>query len=113
MCWGTAYSTQPTYIFIVAGLAILWRESRRRHIRWSRKLLTGTLLIGFGAFNVIEGLIDHQLLGIHHANETVAREYWIYWDAGFLLWGAAMVIVGWWLLRRGGAETLAVRWNER
>ena len=55
---------------------------------------------GFGAFNLLEGLIDHQLLGIHHVNETVPREQWIYWDISFLIWGAAMLLCGWLLLQR-------------
>jgi hypothetical protein len=29
------------------------------------------MLVGFGAFNCVEGLIDHHLLGVHHVNETV------------------------------------------
>src|SRR5215203_7222155 len=39
-----------TYTFVVAGLILLWRTARRRHLRWSSKLLAGTMLIGFGAF---------------------------------------------------------------
>lgn len=96
-----------TYIFTVLGLIILWRYSRKNHIRWSGKLLGGTFLIGFGIFNVVEGLINHQILGLHHVNETVPREQWIYWDVGFLLLGAAMLIGGWALLRRGREETQA------
>jgi uncharacterized membrane protein len=78
-----------TYVFVVMGLMVLWRASRRRHVRWSTKLLAGTLLIGFGLFNLGEGIVDHHLLGIHHVNETVPREQWIFWDLGFLIWGAA------------------------
>jgi uncharacterized membrane protein len=33
-----------TYVFVVMGLTVLWRASRRRHVRWSTKLLAGTLL---------------------------------------------------------------------
>lgn len=94
-----------TYIFVVLGLIILWRTARRRHLRWSSKLLTGTMLIGFGAFNLVEGLVDHHLLGIHHVNETVPREQWIYWDVGFLIWGAAMLVGGWALYRAGQKES--------
>jgi uncharacterized membrane protein len=90
-----------TYIFVVLGLALLWRAASTTHVRWSGKMLIGTLLIGFGAFNVVEGLIDHQLLGIHHVNETVPPEQWIYWDIGFLIWGALMWIGGWLLLSAG------------
>ncbi|KLK92877.1 membrane protein [Microvirga vignae] len=90
-----------TYVFVVLGLIILWRAARRSHIRWSSKLLLGALLIGFGLFNLVEGTINHQILGIHHVNETVAHEHWIYWDLGFLAWGAAMLIGGWLLIRAG------------
>ena len=83
-----------TYGLVLAGLAVLWRAARRRHVRWSSTRLAGALLIGFGAFNLVEGLIDHQILGLHHVNETVARLRWIYWDVGFLVWGAAMVAGG-------------------
>jgi uncharacterized membrane protein len=94
-----------TYVFTALGLYILWRHSRRSHIRWSGRLLPGALLLGFGLFNVVEGLVDHQLLGLHHVNETVPREQWVYWDIGFLIWGAAMVGAGWLLLRSGRART--------
>jgi uncharacterized membrane protein len=88
-----------TYLFVLLGLLILWRAAHRPHVRWSGKLLAGTILIGFGLFNLVEGLIDHQILGIHHVNETVPPDQWIYWDIGFLVWGALMLLGGWGLLR--------------
>ena len=94
-----------TYVFTGAGLVILWRYARTRHVRWSGKLLPGSMLMGFGIFNLVEGLIDHQILGIHHVNETVPRDQWIYWDIGFLIWGALMFAGGWLLLRRGRDAT--------
>ena len=33
-----------TYVFVVLGLIVLWRASRRTHIRWSSKLLVGSML---------------------------------------------------------------------
>lgn len=91
-----------TYVFVAAGLGLLWRQARHGHPRWPGKPLAATLLLGFGLFNVVEGLIDHQLLGLHHVNETVPRDQWLWWDLGFLAWGAAMIAGGWFLLR---AET--------
>src|SRR3954467_6274829 len=41
-----------TYAFTVAGLFILWRHARRVHVRWSTRRLAGTLLLGWGIFNV-------------------------------------------------------------
>ncbi len=94
-----------TYLFAIAGLFILWRSAHRTHLYWSSKLLTGSMLLGFGIFNVVEGFIDHHLLGVHHVNETVPVDQRFYWDIGFVIWGAVMIIVGWLLWRSGRTET--------
>jgi uncharacterized membrane protein len=94
-----------TYVFVVLGLVLLWRQAHRSHLWWSWKLLAGTMLMGFGAFNLVEGLINHQILGLHHVNETVPKEQWIYWDVGFLVWGAAMLAAGWALYRSGRLDS--------
>jgi uncharacterized membrane protein len=98
--WGGIFHAS-TYIFVATGLIILWRVARKRHIHWSGKLLPGSMLIGFGVFNLVEGVINHHLLGLHHVNETVPRDQWVYWDIGFLVWGALMLAGGWLLLRQG------------
>ena len=90
-----------TYVFVVLGLIVLWRAARRRHRAWSSRLIVGTFLMGFGIFNLVEGLVDHQILGLHHVNETAPPDQWIWWDLGFLAWGAAMLLGGWTLVRSG------------
>jgi uncharacterized membrane protein len=92
-----------TYAFVVAGLLILWRSAQRGRRHWSGKGMWGSLLVGFGLFNLVEGLVNHHLLGLHHVNETVPAELWFYWDIGFLAWGAAMLAGGWYLVRRDRA----------
>jgi uncharacterized membrane protein len=87
------------------GLILLWRNAHKAHLWWSGKMLAGTMLMGFGAFNVVEGFVDHQLLGIHHVNERAPQEQWIYWDGRFLMWGAAMLVIGWLVFRRGKQQT--------
>lgn len=94
-----------TYIFVALGLLILWRTAHRAHLWWSGKLLVGTMLMGFGIFNLVEGIVNHQLLGLHHVNETVPREQWLYWDIGFLIWGAAMLVGGCLLFAAGKRES--------
>jgi uncharacterized membrane protein len=96
-----------TYVFVAIGLAILWRAARRPHLPWSGKMLAGSMLMGFGIFNVVEGIVNHHILQIHHVNETVPADQWIYWDVGFLLWGAAMLIGGRLLLHAGKRDTAA------
>ena len=70
-----------------------------RHLYWSGRLLVATLLIGWGAFNLAEGLINHEILGLHHVNETVPPDQRLAWDIGFLAWGAAMLAGGYLLMR--------------
>ena len=93
-----------TYIAVVVGLGLLWRAARLPHAPWSTRLLLGLLLMGWGTFNVVEGTINHHILGIHHVNETVSRDLWKWWDIGFLIWGAVMLISGWRLARAGEEE---------
>jgi uncharacterized membrane protein len=90
-----------TYVFVTAGVVGLWRASRRGHGDWRALRLAGPLLIGFGAFNLVEGTINHHLLALHHVNETAPLAQWIYWDLGFLAWGALMLALGLWLERSG------------
>ena len=90
-----------TWVLIVTGVFTLWRAAQ--HVappswRW----LAGSLLAGWGMFNLVEGVIDHLLLGVHHVNETASRDAWLWWDLGFLVWGAAMLAIGWKLCRRPG-----------
>jgi uncharacterized membrane protein len=93
-----------TYVATVAGLLLLWSAARQPHPRWPTTLLIGWLLMGWGGFNLVEGLIDHHLLSIHHVNETVPREQWLWWDLAFLVWGMIML---------AGGRALAVRSARR
>jgi uncharacterized membrane protein len=96
-----------TYVATVAGLFLLWNAARVPHEPWPVSRLFALMLMGWGGFNLVEGLIDHQILGIHHVNETVPPEQWIWWDLAFLAWGALMLIGGWALLRRDPVPTNA------
>ena len=98
-----------TYLLVLAGLFVLWRSAQHRHLYWSSKLLIGTMLIGFGLFNTLEGILNHHILGLHHVNETVPRGYWIYWDIAFTLSGVAMLAAGRHLARQGESEGAATQ----
>lgn len=93
-----------TYVMLVLALYLFWRVAHTSHLYWSTRLIWGAVLLGWGIFNVVEGIIDHELLGVHHVNEQVARADWLAWDLGFLAWGAAMLVIGWWLLHAGRRE---------
>lgn len=60
------------------------------------------MLGGRGLFNFVEGIIDHQLLGIHHVHPGDGQ---LAWDLGFLASGLVLVAIGGALVRgyRGDA----------
>ena len=79
----------------LAGLFLLWRASREAAAPPARRLI-GLMLAGWGAFNLVEGLVDHQLLTIHHVNYANVP----LWDVLFLALGAALLAGGWALAHR-------------
>jgi uncharacterized membrane protein len=93
-----------TWIATAVGLALLWKAARRPDVPWSTRAFVGSLGIGWGGFNLVEGIIDHQILGLHHVNETVPQSQWIYWDLGFLAFGAILVGAGWAFIQAGRHE---------
>jgi uncharacterized membrane protein len=62
----------------------------------------GMLLAGWGVFNIVEGLVDHQLLGIHHVRDDLGGP--IEWDLGFLLLGVLLLVGGLALSRPPGVR---------
>ena len=88
-----------TYAFVIAGLVVLWRSAHRRHLRWSGKLLVGTVLMGFGIFNLVEGVIDHHVLQLHHVRDDQGGP--LVWDLGFLAVSVLLLAAGWALQARG------------
>jgi len=93
-----------TWIVTVVGLFLLWGALAQRTVGRSTATLLGALATGWGLFNLVEGLVDHQLLGIHHVNETVPRAAWIWWDLGFLAVGLLLIGSGWLLFRAAPPE---------
>jgi uncharacterized membrane protein len=55
-----------TYSLTVAGLVLLWRRLHQQHRQVPPVTLIGGLLLGWGVFNLVEGLVDHHILQIHH-----------------------------------------------
>ncbi len=87
-----------TYMFTVLGVALLWRSRARPDGSWSTRSFVGLLLMGWGLFNLVEGIIDHHLLQIHHVREDAANQ--LAWDLAFLVWGAIMLVGGWRLVAK-------------
>lgn len=89
------------WIMTVVGLAMLWRAVRRPDVPLITKTFVGSLALGWGLFNLVEGIIDHHLLHVHHVTET---ENHLVWDVVFLLSGVVLLLIGGWLIRSGARE---------
>lgn len=95
---GDGFFHVGAYLFILTGLFLLGSVARRSHRAWPVGLLIGTLLLGWGIFNLAEGVIDHHLLQVHHVR---AGPNQLVYDLGFLAWGALLFFGGWGLVRQG------------
>lgn len=91
-----------TWLMTVLGVALLWRAGGKPNVPWSTPAFVGSMALGWGAFNLVEGLIDHQLLGLHHVHPG---DHQLAWDLGFLAFGALLVIAGAALVRSGWRAT--------
>jgi uncharacterized membrane protein len=90
-----------TWFLVAAGMLLTVRSWQRRELAPPWRVHLGMLLAGWGAFNLVEGLVDHQLLGIHHVRDDLGGP--LGWDLAFLGFGMLLVIAGMVLARRGRA----------
>ena len=86
-----------TWLFLAAGVVLLRRAWADGEVGPSIRTFVGTILAGWGVFNVVEGLVNHHLLGVHNVRDDVTDPLW--WNVGFLAFGAALVVVGALLVR--------------
>ena len=92
-----------SYLFVLIGVMWLWR-------RWSDagggaplRMLLGGVLVGWGVFNLVEGLVDHHILALHHVYDRGDSGLTLLWDLLFLAFGAGLVAAGAAILRRTDA----------
>ena len=76
------------WLLVAVGMGLLfWTLAhRRRQVPPSAQAFLGALTIGWGLFNLAEGLIDHQLLALHHVHQGGD----LGWDYLFLATGVAL-----------------------
>jgi uncharacterized membrane protein len=86
-----------TWALTVAGVALLVRAGVARE-EFRASAFAGAAFGGWGLFNFVEGLIDHQLLGLHHVHPG---EHQLAWDLGFLASGLLLMALGFRAVRRG------------
>jgi uncharacterized membrane protein len=89
-----------TWAMTCMGIVLLWRalSGVTEQVRpIGLRSLVGPMLMGWGLFNVVEGIIDHEILQLHHVVELASNH--LIGDSAFLVFGAALVVCGRWQSR--------------
>lgn len=92
-----------TWTMTAVGIALLWRTVKRSRGPLSTRTFVGSLILGWGLFNLVEGIIDHHILGIHHVVERAGH---LVYDLAFLSSGVIFLAIGALLIR---GDTIARR----
>jgi uncharacterized membrane protein len=99
-----------TWVFVATAMLLTVRAWQRRELAPPWRMHVGMLLAGWGAFNLVEGIVDHQILGIHHVRDDLGGP--LGWDLGFLVFGLILVVAGW-ALASSGQRAMRGRGRER
>jgi uncharacterized membrane protein len=85
-----------TWLAVAVGLWLLFRQWRAAGSPPAWRPLIGLMLAGWGGFNLVEGIVNHHILGIHNVKGTEVSG----WDFGFLAFGIVLVVTGLTIARR-------------
>ena len=92
-----------TWVTTAVGISVLWHAGKLKDCPWSGRIFWGSLFLGWGIFNEVEGMIDHHILGIHHVVERLGISIY---DYLFLAAGVAFIMIGLLLIRSGKKEAV-------
>ncbi len=76
-------------VVVLIGVILLWNLLGRKDIDRSGKLLAGGLLLGWGLFNIVEGIVDHHILKLHNVFELAAD----HGPANYIFLGISVVMI--------------------
>lgn len=86
------------FLFVI-GLVVLWRAGRGKMFPRSGRAFIGALMVGWGLFNAVEGLVVRQLFSFDRVVEYASPVP--LWDIVFMLKGVALLAIGWEFMREG------------
>lgn len=84
-------------VIVITGIVLLWKLMRREDVDRSGRLLVAGLLFGWGIFNLIEGIIDHQILKLHNVIEFEGNHN--IGNYTFLGVSLILLLIGWSLIK--------------
>lgn len=81
------------------GILLLWNTAYHRGAIPSLQSFMGQLIFGWGLFNLVEGIIDHQILAIHYVRQV--PNYTVYNLVFLAVGGVLFILIGWALMKAG------------
>jgi uncharacterized membrane protein len=90
-----------TWIVTAVAMIMLWSVARAGGRLPSTRAFCGYLLVGWGAFNLVEGTINHHVLGLHHVRDLPVHVPAFDW-AFLLIGGVGFILCG--ILLRDGVR---------
>jgi uncharacterized membrane protein len=96
-----------TWVITLVGILQLRSAAYAGAAIPSVQAFTGQLLLGWGIFNLVEGVIDHQILGIHNVREVPHAT--VYNLTSLAVGGVLFILLGWLLMRAGSRVGTEVR----
>lgn len=91
------------WLVTLAGIFLLWQAAHRREEIPSLQAFMGQLILGWGLFNLVEGIINHQILGLHYVRQVA--NYTVYNLTFLAVGGLLLILVGWLLIKAGSKVT--------
>ncbi len=88
-----------TWMMTLMGIILLWKAVKNENVPKLTNVLVGSIITGFGAFNLIEGVIDHHVLQLHHVVQRAVYSVQLYWDLAYLASGIVLIFFGYYLIQ--------------
>jgi uncharacterized membrane protein len=89
-----------TWIMTLLGIVLLWKAVKNDNVPKLTRVLIGSILIGCGTFNLVEGVIDHHVFQLHHVVQRAAFPMQFYYDLAFLCFGIVLIGLGYWIIKK-------------
>lgn len=85
------------WIVTFTGIFLLWRAAQRGEAMPSLAPFAGRILLGWGGFNLVEGILDHHVFDLHYVRQV--PDFMPYNLTFLVVGGILMLLLGWMLTR--------------
>lgn len=82
---------------LIWGGVKIFQDARKNQLGTSWRIFLGGIFIGGGAFNLVEGIVDHHILQVHRVKPLAENP--LMYDLAFLAIGALLVVIGFMIKR--------------